>query len=1176
MLKSLSRKLSRVSLSLILLAAQMMPFFAITPRASALDTGFKVPTSTNGDNDDASSWDNNAVSSVQASDNVYASDDDEDDEQDWAGFGFAIPSGSIIDGIEVKVEAKSTDSTGCEMMVRLSWAGGANGTSTQTKDAELKGQDTIHTFGGANDKWGRNWTPTELNDGNFVLRINIDDLSMSQGGSCNNDAVFYIDHIQAKVHYSEGQPTGNDIVCDDGTNGWVKVDDGNGTVNGAWGSINWGNATYTADGKNFVYSVNSGYELDVCIKSGINAFQNGDDVNGFKKTFTNLTGSSTLTSYIAKDISHVSYRFRQTQPTTFNLTVKKHVINDNGGMLNADDFGIGISGFSDFVFGAPTATTGVTKTYQSAAQYNVRTAPFVLGEDDVDFYTEGNWMCTGTNGVVYSGLTVSLTPLAGENIICEITNDDMPRNVELTIRKVVVNDNGGLLDGDDFGIAISGFSPVVFGPAVSVDGFISTYQTTSAFPQTEEPFVLSEIDTVGYTEGAWECSGTNFVDYDGTTVSLHPRAGEKVVCEITNDDQQGSITLVKKVVNDHNGTKKVSDFNLFVDGQQVTSGVALMLNAGNYTASEQQLQGYDAEGWMGACDMQGNFTLALGQQLVCTITNNDKPGRIVVHKTVKNNNGGDKQANDFRFKLNNGQWQYFNNNGVNEIEVKAGWYTITEDERYGYDADYKGCYKVYVKNGETKHCYVENNDIAPEVKIEKWTDPKWSTQDFDFELKNNDITYKNFSLDGHPYDDNTPQSYETGRYFKAGWVEVIEEEQVGWEQAWTKCYAKGSRGYYPVAHPFKAELGKKYLCKVKNVQDGAVVVTKFHDINENGTWDEDEPTLQGWEINLGGTNECEVVEAPEIEEDITRMTYGADYSHWTPDCGEGVQDDQQVTDKNGVAEFIYVKPGRYTVSEVMQDGWVQSGLYCDNKMHMQEMSFERNSSQEGYGWYEGGAAYVKAGKTVHCYVGNHREPKITIVKTNDTLQCTTRGSLLTFSIVVSVPAVVESGAVYGKIGSPYVPVVIVDDLAEGFEYVAGSFTAQSSVRGNLVSNGITADPMYTSPGTWNVTSELSNIIVSGEVITLTYKAVVGAAVNAGNYPTEANVLGYNVSATNEVTGSDEDAVCVSVPAVLGASTTPPAKTLAATGNNFTLQLVAGLSMLVVTLYLTRTQKSAKL
>jgi hypothetical protein len=108
---------------------------------------------------------------------------------DFSTFGFNIPATDTITGIAVKLEASASSAAGT-FSVELSWNGGTNvgsGKSTNT----LSTSDVVYTLGGASDTWGRSWTPTELNNTNFRLRIT---------GNPSSNTV-RLDAIQVRVYH---------------------------------------------------------------------------------------------------------------------------------------------------------------------------------------------------------------------------------------------------------------------------------------------------------------------------------------------------------------------------------------------------------------------------------------------------------------------------------------------------------------------------------------------------------------------------------------------------------------------------------------------------------------------------------------------------------------------------------------------------------------------------------------------------------------------------------------------------------------------------------------------------------------------------------------------------------------------------------------------------------------
>jgi hypothetical protein len=127
--------------------------------------------------------------------------------QGYGTFGLSVPSGNNVLGIEVRVEARSNDATGCRLAVSLSWN---NGTSwTSEKFYNLTGSDPSPpvTLGGAADTWGRTWAPTEFANGSFLVRVRDDD----PGAACTNTATSSLDALDVRVSYQNPVGGGNQV-----------------------------------------------------------------------------------------------------------------------------------------------------------------------------------------------------------------------------------------------------------------------------------------------------------------------------------------------------------------------------------------------------------------------------------------------------------------------------------------------------------------------------------------------------------------------------------------------------------------------------------------------------------------------------------------------------------------------------------------------------------------------------------------------------------------------------------------------------------------------------------------------------------------------------------------------------------------------------------------------------
>lgn len=155
------------------------------------DTGLQVPTATGSI---SNQWSNPA--NAYSSDNVYATEATNGQKQDYGTFGFSIPSGAVIDGLEVVLEARSSAAsfTPRNIQVDISWDGGSTWTSIKTT-SELTTSDASYTLGGATDTWGRTWSDSEFSNANFLVRV-----------SWNNSFWSYtcsLDLLQTRIHYTD-------------------------------------------------------------------------------------------------------------------------------------------------------------------------------------------------------------------------------------------------------------------------------------------------------------------------------------------------------------------------------------------------------------------------------------------------------------------------------------------------------------------------------------------------------------------------------------------------------------------------------------------------------------------------------------------------------------------------------------------------------------------------------------------------------------------------------------------------------------------------------------------------------------------------------------------------------------------------------------------------------------
>ena len=93
------------------------------------------------------------------------------DRHQFFDYDFGVPTGSTVNGIEVRLDAWADSTVGGPFMcVELSWDGGATWTATKNT-ATLGTAEATFTLGTTSDTWGRTWTASEFSNTNFRVRV---------------------------------------------------------------------------------------------------------------------------------------------------------------------------------------------------------------------------------------------------------------------------------------------------------------------------------------------------------------------------------------------------------------------------------------------------------------------------------------------------------------------------------------------------------------------------------------------------------------------------------------------------------------------------------------------------------------------------------------------------------------------------------------------------------------------------------------------------------------------------------------------------------------------------------------------------------------------------------------------------------------------------------------------
>lgn len=151
----------------------------------------------------------------------------------------------------------------------------------------------------------------------------------------------------------------------------------------------------------------------------------------------------------------------------------------------------------------------------------VPSGSYTLSEDLVGGYALHSIVCNGSNVTN----TKSVTLKAGDNVTCVFTNRVIEDNerAHLTLRKAVINNDGGSATSTDFTLEFAG--PVTRS-GVQGDPLITNAEIVAG------TYALSESGPAGYARTSLTCDGNDDDPSDGLRID----AGENVTCTFTNDD----------------------------------------------------------------------------------------------------------------------------------------------------------------------------------------------------------------------------------------------------------------------------------------------------------------------------------------------------------------------------------------------------------------------------------------------------------------------------------------------------------------------------------------------------------------------------------------------------------------------------------------------------------------
>ena len=661
-----------------------------------------------------------------------------------------------------------------------------------------------------------------------------------------------------------------------------------------------------------------------------------DHKNIFSATLTDNDGNSdtktddAVVIYIGAKISFTQLEATNdiNDPHTFTITVKE---NDGDGWINASGELVTFTLVNNtagaaFVGGVDTCTTNVSG--QCTVQINSSTPGSVEIHASVDANVLNYTLHRETDGTLGSSQNATKTYQAGKIIIEKQTlPDGHAQSFEFNPSYSAVNFN--LTDGQQ-----------------NNSGWLApgNYSIEELVPTG---WKLTDITCVDPTQN----SGASAAAANLANITLE--SGETVTCTFTNT-KIPTLTVTKYIVPDTDQGL----FNLFIDGNGVAINVGnshtsnpLQVDIGyNHAVTETagtntNLNDYTAV-YGGDCDSTGHIVLAAGEDKNCTITNTRKTLPLYVNKFEDHNTNGIKDAQDN--SLDGWTIQLYDNETCTGDPLVSD---VTDSASFPGTAKFENLYQgktYWVKEVEQAN-WLNTTGNCRAVTIH------------DDLHSNNDLAFGNFhygQLSGYKFEDlNGNHVFDIGEtYLKdweirlyadnndGGWTligntitnssgqytfsnnlglnnyKVCEVLKTDWIQSYPIDTSGGALDEAVNCHFFTVDAsGQTFTKDFGNFQKNQVTVYKFHDLNGNGTREENEPFLSDWEMTMTPDGQSESV--------------------------------KQLTDANGNTLFK-LDPGKYVLGETIKDGWYQSGIYCeDNGPGV--LITKQGEAYGHHGWCEG-------------------------------------------------------------------------------------------------------------------------------------------------------------------------------------------------------------------------------
>ena len=425
-----------------------------------------------------------------------------------------------------------------------------------------------------------------------------------------------------------------------------------------------------------------------------------------------------------------------------SVSVSKSVTGADASL--AWSFGFSISPTTGLTGASPQTLSGTGRTTSAVtASWSglVPGATYTITEAAVAGWTTTSFSCTGVTDTDQNPATVTFVAGVGQSIVCSASNAAAPASV--SVSKSVTGVDASLAWSFDFSI-----SPTAGVTGASPQSIAGTGSTTSAATASWSglipgaTYTITEAAQAGWTP-SFSCTGITDLDSNPATVTFVAGVAQALVCSAANST---SATLVvrKVVINDNGGNLTAADFALTVNGAPAVQGAVVTVPVGLlHEVAEAPVAGYAGIGAVCVSSTgrvippSGSALIAVvpgpGEQLECTLTNDDVPPGLTVVKQVSNIHGGGLSAGDFPLTVNGATVT----TDVATVPTANIDLVIAETQQAGYTALSTVCVSsiegsanaknlpgpggatVNLRPGEYVTCVITNQDLPVDLELTK-------------------------------------------------------------------------------------------------------------------------------------------------------------------------------------------------------------------------------------------------------------------------------------------------------------------------------------------------------------------------------------------------------------------------------------------------------------------------